>query len=149
MSEQEQNLPAEEQDKLRYKAELDLWLEQRKIIFGAAVQLGQNALRGLFILTGGAITVTLGLLGIEPVRDLFANATALLLSALFAFALSATLTVLSSALSYLSQCYYGLENPRMGNIWRNTALAVYALSFMCFFITLFWLGYRFGKFLVL
>ena len=98
-------------DSEKYKAELQLWIEQNKSthnsnieMFKSVISSGQNALRSAFLLNGGAAVAVLAFLG--KLSEQHQDKIALFSSSLIIFVIGVLAVTMSSGFTYLSQWFY-------------------------------------------
>lgn len=138
------NSPAQvisEADLEKYRAELQVWVEQNKGIhnsrlemFRSVITAGQNAIRSSFLLNGGAAVAILAFIGklTESQQSLIPD-FACSLTIFVAGVLAITMT---SGFTYLSQWFYSGGTPLKLKIgfWLNILSIVLGLSSYGIFI---------------
>lgn len=98
-------------DMERYRAELQLWVEQNKVIhtsrlemFKSVIATGQNALRTAFLMNGGATVALLAFLG--KLSEQHQSQIPVFAASLILFVIGVLTITISSGVTYLSQWFY-------------------------------------------
>lgn len=95
----------------KYKAELQLWVEQNKGIhssslemFRSVIQSGQNAIRSSFLLNGGAAVAILAFIG--KLAELQSEKIPQFAQSLVIFVIGVLIVTITAGCTYLSQWFY-------------------------------------------
>ena len=125
----------------RYKAELELWIEQNKNahassleMFRSVITAGQSAIRSSFLLNGGAAVAVLAF--ISHLTEKQPDKVAVFADSLIPFVVGVLSITVTSGLTYLSQWFYGAEDrgwKEKTGFWLNVAAIVLGLSSYGFF----------------
>jgi hypothetical protein len=122
----------------RYKAELSLWRETQVALFNAAILTGQNALKSLMLINGGAVVALLAFIG-NASRSTTGSVLAKTLSlSLIWFGGGVLSAALASAATYLCQFCYGICGNSRGKsfkiaVWFHALAIVFALAALAAF----------------
>lgn len=119
----------------KYKAELQLWIEQTKgnlasnlEMFRSVIQAGQSAIKSSFLLNGGAAVAILAFIGkltTSQPDKIPSFATSLTL-----FVVGVLIVTVTSGLTYLSQWFYagGKKWQKATGFWLNIITIILGLS---------------------
>ncbi len=114
----------------QYRAENSLNLET----FKATINAGQNAIKSMVIINGGAAVALLAFVGnIWSNKGNLSGIKGLSWGLLF-FVIGVLLAGIVSALTYLAQRAYSENNSKNGNYINNICIACSSFSFICFLI---------------
>jgi len=125
----------------RYRAELQLWVEENKKIhswdlegFKSVISAGQNALKTAFLMNGGATVAMLAFVG-KLSEDHVAKIP-VFSTAMVCFVIGVLLVTISSGATYLSQWFYFKPEKWQKNagFWLNMVAILCGLSSYGLFI---------------
>ena len=139
-----QNSPPEKSSEVeleRYKAELQLAIEQNKNyhvaqleLFRSVISLGQNAIRTSFLMNGGASVALLAFIGhLAAIKPACIGVFA---SSLIPFLIGVLVMTMTSGFTYLSQWLYSSEKQKIqkAGFGVNVLCIIMGLSSYVFFI---------------
>ena len=138
----------------KYRAELQLWLEQNKRVhvmdvegFKSVIAAGQSALKTAFLMNGGATVALLAFIG--KLSEDHANKIAEFSLAMIYFVMGVLLVTMSSGSTYLSQWFYFSPKTwqkKTGFMFNMTAIIFRLLSYILFIVGVFKAYYAFVTF---
>lgn len=102
--------------------------------FDATIKYSEAAIRGLFLLNGGACLALLTFIGSLANKEQIIGADLDFSRALILFAIGALLAVLVSAASYISQGHDSKNNAIAFNLWRGFSIFIYLVSVLLFLL---------------
>ena len=105
--------------------------------FEATIKYGEAAIRGIFLLNGGACIALMAFIS-NVLNNKFASkedcVNLSFSNALLFFSLGCLTAVLSFAFSYLSQGYDNKNKDTYFKLWRTVAIIIYSVSVILFLI---------------
>jgi hypothetical protein len=124
----------------RYKAQLQVWVEDRKNLhvsnvemFRSVIAAGQNAIRSAFILNGGAAVAMLAFIG--HLVSVNISKIPIFADSILPFTAGVLGASVAAGFTYLSQWCYANETPntvKIGNVIRVVCILLVLGAYGCF-----------------